>query len=333
MEILSLEYFVHIVDEGSITRTAERLGVAQPALTRRVQQLEAELGTQLLVRLPRGVRLTTAGRDFLESARRIVFEASRAQEHAHGNARTPRGRVVFGTSPTLAPLLLPGCVSRARQQCPQVTLKVVEGFSPQLRDSLLVGRLDLAVMTNPPRTRALSLTPLLSEQLVVLVPPGARGTARAFSVIELSRTPIILSAGLREVINEQLAGFGTQLRIESEVDSVEAIRRLLLAGVGVTVMPVSTFHAEICAGRVAAYPVEGANLHRILVLARPVAEARTAAVDEIEQIVRAEMGILQDAGVFRLPTGEPNANGPSDSSPTAPVSPPRTRREKSTPGP
>jgi LysR family transcriptional regulator, nitrogen assimilation regulatory protein len=68
MELRSIEYFLQIADEGSITRTAQRLGVTQPALTRHVQQLEAELGTPLLLRLPRGVRLTTAGRDFLEYA-------------------------------------------------------------------------------------------------------------------------------------------------------------------------------------------------------------------------------------------------------------------------
>jgi LysR family transcriptional regulator, nitrogen assimilation regulatory protein len=276
--------------------------VAQPALTRRVQQLESELGTPLLQRLPRGVRLTSAGLDFLEHARRIIHEVARAREHVHGRAGTASGRVVMGTSPTLAPLLLPGCVARARRQCPSITLKVVEGFSPQLLEGLLAGRLDLAVMTNPPRSRALALTPLISEPLLVLAPPGRRGTARSFSLAELSRTPVLMSAGMRAVIDEQLASLGTQLRVETEVDSVESIRRLLLAGVGVTVMPVSMFQSEIREGRVAAYPIDGVHLQRILVLARPVAERRSAAIDAIEHVVRAEMTALLDAGLFRLPT-------------------------------
>ena len=301
MELRSIEYFLQIADEGSITRTAQKVGVTQPALTRHVQQLEAELGTPLLLRLPRGVRLTTAGRDFLEYARRIVLEVARAREHVHGVAETPRGRVVIGTSPTLAPLLLPGCIARTRQQCPLIALRVMEGFSPQLLDALLTGRLDVAVMTNPTRSRALSLTPLFSEPLVVLAPPGARGTTRPFSVVELSRTPIIVSAGMRAVIDEQLASFGAQLRIEAQVDSVEAIRRLVVAGGGTTVMPVSAFHAEIAAGSAVAYTVEGANLHRLLVLARPMAKTRSAAIDEIERIVRAGITALHEQGLFRLP--------------------------------
>src|SRR6266581_5569816 len=137
MELRSIQYFVQVADEGSITRTADKIGIAQPALTRHIKQLEAELGTQLLTRLPRGVRLTTSGRDFLDHARAITLEVSRASEHVRAKAQAPHGKVVMGTSPTLAPLLLPGCVARARQQCPAVTLQVVEGFSPQLLDALV----------------------------------------------------------------------------------------------------------------------------------------------------------------------------------------------------
>lgn len=301
MELRSIQYFVQVADEGSITRTADKIGIAQPALTRHIKQLEAELGTQLLTRLPRGVRLTTSGRDFLDHARAIMLEVTRASEHVRSKAQQPRGRVVMGTSPTLAPLLLPRCLARARQQCPTVTLKVVEGFSPQLLDALLTGRLDLAVMTNPPRTTALSLTPLCSEPLVVIAPPGVRGTRDAFSLAEVASTPFILTVGLRTLAEQQLAAFGVELKIEAEVDSIEAIRRLLVSGVGMSIMPVSAFHDELHAGLVVAYPIEDANLHRILILARPIAEKGSAAIDEIGHIVRGEMAELLQAGFFRMP--------------------------------
>jgi len=302
MELRSIQYFVQVADEGSITRTADKIGIAQPALTRHIKQLEAELGTQLLTRLPRGVRLTTSGRDFLDHARVIILEVTRASEHVRSKAQHPRGRVVMGTSPTLAPLLLPRCLARARQQCPTVTLKVVEGFSPQLLDALLTGRLDLAVMTNPPRTTALSLTPLCSEPLVVIAPPGIRGTRDAFSLAEVASTPFILTVGLRTLAEQQLAAFGVGLKVEAEVDSIEAIRRLLVSGVGMSIMPVSAFHDELHAGQVVAYPIEDANLHRILILARPAAETRSAAIDEIGHIVRGEMAELLQQGFFRMPS-------------------------------
>ncbi len=310
MELRSIQYFVQVADEGSITRTADKIGIAQPALSRHIQHLEQELGTQLLTRLPRGVRLTSSGRDFLDYARTIVLDVSRASEHVRGKAGAARGTVVMGTSPTLAPLLLPGCVALARQQCPGVTLKVVEGFSPQLLDALLTGRLDLALMTNPPRTTSLALTPICSEPLVVVSPPGARGTRHAFSLPELGATPFILTVGIRTLVEQQLAAFGIGLRVEAEVDSVEAIRRLLISGVGMSIMPVSAFHDEIRTGLLVAYPVEGANLHRILILARPAAEARSAAIGAIEHIVRGEMTRLLKEGFFRMPAGDWMKAGP-----------------------
>jgi LysR family nitrogen assimilation transcriptional regulator len=304
MELRSLQYFVQVADEGSITRTADKIGIAQPAISRHIQHLEQELGTQLLTRLPRGVRLTSSGRDFLDYARTIVLDVSRASEHVRGKARSAHGTVVMGTSPTLAPLLLPGCVALARQQCPGLTLKVIEGFTPQLLDALLTGRLDLALMTNPPRTTSLALTPICSEPLVVVSPPGARGTRHAFSLPELGATPFIMTVGIRTLVEQQLAAFGVGLRVEAEVDSVEAIRRLLVSGIGMSIMPVSAFHDEIRAGQLVAYPVEGANLHRILILARPAAEARSAAIGEIEHIVRGEMARLLKEGFFRMPAGD-----------------------------
>ena len=90
---------------------------------------------------------------------------------------------------------------------------------------------------------------------------------------------------------------------------VEAIRRLLISGVGMTIMPVSAFHDEIRTGKLVAYPIEEANLHRILILARPVAEGRSAAIDEIEHIVRGEMAALIQAGFFRMPATDRMALG------------------------
>jgi LysR family nitrogen assimilation transcriptional regulator len=335
MELRSLQYFVQIADEGSITRTAEKLGIAQPALTRHVKQLESELGALLLLRLPRGVRLTSSGRDFLEHARRVVAEVARAKAQVQGQGQAPQGEVIMGTSPTMAPLLLPGCVARARQFCPKVRLKVIEGFSHQLLDALITGRLDVAVMSNPPRSPALALTPLLSEPLFVLGAPGARGSTRPFSLAELSRAAFLASEGMRAIIDEQLARFGSSMRVEGQIDSIESIRRLLVAGQGMSIMPVSAFHAEIARGELQAYGIEGANLHRILVLARPVGAVPAPAADEIERVVRAEMSRLQDSGLFQLPAsmrpGGSEASSPRKPRGTAARAPrpganPRSRR-------
>lgn len=301
MDLRGIRYFVQIADVGSITRAAAHLGVAQPALSRHVRDIEEELGMQLLVRLPRGVRLTGAGRQFLEHCRRILRELERTRYEMRASSEVPRGRVVLGVSPTIGGLLLPGCVERVRRQCPHVALKVVEGFSPLLYDALLTGRVDLAVLTNPAPSRALKLTPLISEPLVVLGPPQARGTKRFYTLAELAKTPVVMTEGLRAIVDEHIGRYGARLSVEVEIDAVDAIRRLLLRGTGMSVMPVSTFHEDIEAGRIAAFQIADVNVHRILMLGHAGERKLSAAVEEVSQLVAAETNALYDRGIFSVP--------------------------------
>ena len=301
MDLRSIRYFVQIAELGSITRASRHLGIAQPALSRHVKSVEDELGTQLLVRLPRGVRLTSAGLQFLEHCRRIVRELSRAREDLHSASEVPRGRVTLGLSPTTGPLFLPGVLERVRRQCPQVSLKVSEGFSTALYDSLLTGRVDLAVLTSPAASRALRLRPLVSEPIVVLAPPQPRGSRRFYTLPELAKTPVVTTEAIRSIVDEQLARYGARLNVDAEVDAVEAIRRLLLRGIGPAVMPLSTFHEDVRAGRIAAFQIADANVHRILMIGLPNERKQSAAVEEVAQIVSAEANQLFDAGLFSLP--------------------------------
>jgi len=308
MDLRSIKYFVQIADLGSITRAAHHLGVAQPALTRHVRGIEDELGMQLLVRLPRGVRLTGAGRQYLGLCRRILREFARVKEELRGGLEMPSGRVILGMTPTTGRLLLPGSVERARRQCPQVALKVVEQFSTSLYDALLTGRVDVAVLTNSPPSRALKLTPLLSEPIVVLGAPQLRGTRRFFTLAELAKTPIITTEGIAALVEEQIARYGARLNVEVEIDSIDAIRRLLLRGACTTLMPVSTFHEDISAGNIAAFQISDASVHRMLFLAHPAESRQSAAVEEISQIVMTETNALFDLGIFGIPATAHAAN-------------------------
>ena len=307
MDLRSIRYFVEIAELGSITRASQHLGIAQPALSRHVRSVEEELGTQLLVRLPRGVRLTGAGLQFLEHCRRIVRELGRAREELRTSSEVPRGRVTLGLSPTTGPLLLPGILERVRRQSPEVSLKVVEGFSSQLYDSLLTGQVDLAVLTSPAASRALRLLPLLSEPIVVLTPPVPRGSRRFYTLPELAKTPVVTTEAIRSIVDEQLARYGARLNVEAEVDAVEAIRRLLLRGIGPAVMPLSTFHDDVREGRIAAFQIADANVHRILMVGLQAERRAPAAVEEVSQIVAAETNHLFDLGLFSLPAAPADA--------------------------
>ncbi|MGE0559255.1 MAG: LysR family transcriptional regulator [Burkholderiales bacterium] len=301
MDLRGIRYFVQIAELGSMTRAAQHLRVAQPALSRHVRALEQELGVALMVRLPRGVRLTTAGRQFLDHCQRILRELGRAQDALRSGGAAGQGRVILGVSPTTGPLLLPGVVERMRRQCPQISLKVVEGFSNQLYDWLLTGRADLAILTNPVSTRVIQVTPLSSEPIVVFVRPQAHGARRFLTAAEFARTPVVSTEAIRIIADEQLQRHDIRVSVEAEIDAVEAIRRLVLRGTSMALMPVSTFYDDLVAGRLAAWPIVDANIHRILTLAQPAERRPSAAIDEVAQIVAAEVRTLGDSGVFSLP--------------------------------
>jgi len=300
LDLRGIRYFVQIAELGSMTRAAQLLRVAQPALSRHVRALEAELGVALMVRLPRGVRLTTAGRQFLDHSQRILRELGRAQDALRSGGAVAQGQVILGVSPTTGPLLLPGVVERMRRQCPQIRLKVVEGFSNQLYDWLLAGRADAAILTNPVHSRVMQVTPLSSEPIVLLTQPQPRGAAQFTMVADLARTPVVSTEAIRMIADEQLQRHGARISVESEIDAVEAIRRLVLRGTSKALMPVSTFHEDVAAGRLAAWPIVDANIHRILTLAQPAERRPSAAIDEVAQIVTAEVRALGDSGVFSL---------------------------------
>lgn len=298
MDLRGIEVFIRVAELGSITRASRDLGIVQPALSRHIQRIESELGVPLLVRLPRGVQLTLAGRRFLEHGRRILQEVARAAEDISSGSDPCSGRVVAGLSPTLTPLLMPGFAARAGEAHPHVTLRIVEAFSRHLQAGLANGLIDVALLTNPPQEKALRMTPVFTEPVVVVMTPQWRGVSRVVTLDELARTPLILTDGIRALVEEQLASHGVCLSVEMEVDAVEAIRRMLLKGYpAASIMPISAFREDVDAGLLLAAPVGGVNLNRTIVMAHRAGDV-SAAVHAMCALLRAEIDALAEGGVF-----------------------------------
>jgi LysR family nitrogen assimilation transcriptional regulator len=300
MDLRSIEAFVRVAELGSITRASRELGIVQPALSRHIQRIETEIGIPLLVRLPRGVQLTIAGRRFLRHARRIMEDVARATEDLRVGARGVVGEVSVGVSPTLSPLLTPGLLQRCAIDSPRVAVKVVEEFTRRLQADVANGRTDVALLTNPPPAKALQLTPVLTEPMVIVTPAQARGVAPVVTLEELSSLPVMVTSGIRAMVDDQLATHGVRLLVEAEIDSVEAIRRILLAGRGASVLPISAFREETDAGRLASAPVGGVNLGRTIVLAHLAGQV-SPAVRAVVTSLRAEIDEQAGRGVFSAP--------------------------------
>ncbi|QJP14557.1 LysR family transcriptional regulator [Starkeya sp. ORNL1] len=297
MELRSIEAFVRVAELGSITRASRDLGIVQPALSRHIQRIETEIGTPLLVRLPRGVQLTFAGRRFLQHSRRILQEVARATEELNIGSEGPTGRVVVGISPTLSPLLVPGLVERCTSGFPNIQLKIIEEFTRRLQVDVLNGQVDLALLTNPPPNRALRFTAVLTEPIVVVMPRHQRGVSPVVTLDELASMPMLVTRGIRAMVDEQLASHGVCIEVECEIDAVEAIRRMLLRGRGASIMPISAFRKEINDGLLTGLAVGGVNLSRTIMLAH-VGDQVSAAAQAVMGLLRAEIDALAQRGIF-----------------------------------
>lgn len=296
VNLRTLRYFVAIADAGSFTAAAVAVAIAQPALTRQMRDLEKELGVQLFQRGARGVRLTQDGATLYESAGRMLAEAARVRLLLGGDGADQETTVVLGVTPTLTRVLLPGVFERCHRHLADVRLVVREAFTPQLMEGLERGLIDMAVVTNPAPHRALALQPLLVEPFA-LIAPVARGLPAVVSLADLARVPLLMTGLHRGIVERALAPLGARLQVEAEIDSVDAIRELVLQGRWATVMPVSVFK-DAPAGRVTLSEISGAQLNRMLVLATRVERARSTALGVVNDVLRAEAGKLAGQGVF-----------------------------------
>jgi LysR family hydrogen peroxide-inducible transcriptional activator len=241
MNLRDLRYLVALADHRHFGRAAEASFVSQPTLSTQIRKLEDELGVALVERAPRKVMLTPVGRDIAERARRIVAEADQLKEAAR-RARDPEaGSVRLGLFPTLGPYLLPHVVPRIRQRFPKLELLLVEEKSDVILSRLREGRLDAGLLALPLHDDQLHAEFLFEEAFLLAVPeahPLARRDSLSLGDLADQRL-LLLEDGhcLRDQALDvcRLAGAGEM--DEFRATSLETLRQMVAANVGVTLLP------------------------------------------------------------------------------------------------
>ena len=288
MELRQLESLVAIADGGSFSRAAITLNLAQPSLSRQMAQLEAELGQRLLVRTGRGVELTAAGEVFILHAREMLDTARRARDAMHDLGTEPSGRVTVGMPPRVALGLSVPLVRGFRERFPRAVITVLEGLSVSLRESLVAGRLDLALMFDPPPSPQLAYEAVMREQLLLVAPPKSRLPARV-SLASLSAYPLVLPSApnaIRGLLDDVLGPRGVSLNVLAEVGAVQTVLALVAEGMGCTVLPESALAARSGGERLPHAPLGPPAIRNTLVLATPLARPGTRLTRETAQLLR-----------------------------------------------
>jgi len=245
MELRHLRSFAALASEGHFGRAAERLHIAQPALSQQVKQLEREFGVELVSRTTRRVELTEAGRRFAEHCHAVLGSADRAATDMAQVASGQAGRVSVGFIGTATYDLLPLAARQVRDALPGVRLDLHgELLSPALLDGLLDGSYDLVVLRPDGLDRpAVDLRVLRTERLVAVLPDHHRLTGRArIDLAELAGEPFVMHfSGHRSSMHEHVlaacAAAGFRPPSITEVGETATLVVFVAAGLGVALVP------------------------------------------------------------------------------------------------
>lgn len=244
MELRHLRYFLAVAETRHVGRAASRLGIAQPPLSRQIHDLEAEIGTPLFHRTPRGVVLTDAGAVFAQKAMQILADSEEAITQARDAGVGRGGRLVIGFVHSLAYSLLPEILPGFKQRHPNVAVSLREVTVLDKESALLSEHIDVGIYRPPARHPEIASTQIKEEGFVLALParhPLAR--KRRVPVQALIDEHLILfpalrgDVGLSGTISAFLRQHGIPIKTGEEVGTIHTALGLVLAGVGVSIVP------------------------------------------------------------------------------------------------
>jgi DNA-binding transcriptional LysR family regulator len=263
-----LALFHAVAEAGSVSRAAERLRISQPAVSKQIRDLEDALGVRLLDRLPRGVRLTQAGSLLAEFARRqhaLEHDAARAIDEFHG---LKRGRLAVGASTTIATYLLPPVFGRFHQRHPEIELRLEIANTRDIQRLLTDGAIEIGLTEGVIETEDLDSQTFHQDELVAIAPPHhPLARQKAVTARDLCREPFILreeGSGTRAVLEQALAAKGLAVKPVLSLAGTEAIKRAVVAGLGLAILSRLAIGLELKFGSLAILPVRDLTLHRPL---------------------------------------------------------------------
>ena len=238
MEIHQLRYLVAVADEGSFSRAAAKVRVAQPSLSQQIRKLEAEVGQPLFDRLPRSVVLTEAGHCFIDYARQIlasIGDARRCVDELKGEVA---GRVAVGAIPTIAPYVLPELVVTFQNRYPDVTLEIVEDVTDGITRRIEAGELDVALASTCRPSPTLRRESLGSEPLLLLVPEGhplAKKTLVEFDDLKSQRFLLLHEMHcLSQQVNHLLESRRLRPEVALAGSQLSTIGNMVAASIGIS---------------------------------------------------------------------------------------------------
>ena len=300
MDTHRLKYFLRVAEEGSITRAATVLGIAQPALSRQIQLLEQDLGVTLFHRTRRGVQLTEEGERLRSSTAAPLRQLELAVQYAGSPlARLERG-MLLGMPESVVAVLAAPLIATLSTVFPQLTVSVAVGSTDHLVEAMLKGAVDVALINPVPDDRVF-YKDLLTEDLVVVGGPESGLTpTRPITFKELVDLPLVIPrspTGIGNVLENAALRAKVKISYRTTTDSLQVAKSLVEAGLAYVVLPLSACGSELEHGRLRYAPATDPALTQQLGMAATAQlDLPREFVARVGNIVREETARLVDAG-------------------------------------
>jgi DNA-binding transcriptional LysR family regulator len=284
-----LRTYALIIETGSFSGAAERLGLSQPAVSLQIRQLEQRLRVRLIERVARRAAPTPAGIDLLEQIRHVDSAVEGVMTAMAAHSANVTGRVTLGTGATACLYLLPHILRSLRVRFPNLSVLVSTGNTADFVKAVEGNTMDMALVTLPVQRRALVTTPMLNDEFVAVIPQRETGLPARITPAFLAKRELVLfepAANTRVIIDQWFREAGHAPKPVMELGSVEAIKEMVAAGLGCSILPAMAVTGPGQHPGLAVHPLYP-KLQRTLALImrsdKPVNKAMRQVISAIEQ--------------------------------------------------
>lgn len=289
-DIVWLRLLVAVAEQGSLSAAAEQLGLAQPNASRAMRALERDLGLPLLVRSPRGSRLTVEGQVVVSWARTVVTATDELIAGSEALKGRRAGQLELAASMTIAEYLVPGWLSELHRRDHTIAVSLAVANSVEVGQRVLSGKADLGLVESPKVPAGLSRSRAGTDRLVVVVAPQHPWSRRrrSVSVAELAATPLIVrepGSGTRETLAQALREHNMAPPLQ-ELSSNAAVRIAVIAGLAPAVLSALAVQEQVQAGVLREVTVDGLDLRRTLWLVWPRGSRPSGTAADLVRIVQ-----------------------------------------------
>ncbi len=290
ISLRQLHYLVAVADAGSFSAAAERTHVAQPALSRQLALLEAQVGLRLLDRSHKGVTLTEGGVRLYGLARSMLERLGSVQLELRASETRPAGVVKVALPPSVASMLVPNVLRELQSRYPEVVLRVEDGLSLDNGRSLEAALLDFGIVPTADELVDVDYEPLVRESLVLVERSGASSRLPAtINLGQVARLPLVLpprSFHTRRVIDDAARVANLALNVAYEQRSLTTIMSLVRDGLGATITNSPAVEQFWAPGSVVARRIVRPEITRTISLARPSKRALGVAARVVYEVMK-----------------------------------------------